>query len=406
MKKNDQQAKLLFLQLSIKGHPLFEDGLTFSVLNDQRVYQDKSDTLTNLNGNIWINNIVTLVGKNATGKTLLMKALIGDLMLLLQHKSIDQTPLSDLLIGDKPLELTSYFYGTDGYVYRDIVRFAKETSSQKWVITDEKIYQKKVNARVSKRDFLNFKEEHLITDRSNLDKMVAVLLAPDDSIFRTILATHEYQTQEIIDTLLFTNINALLYTNKTIPTEILEFLDPTIEYLKVELRQSEINGKQFFYHLKFKGQTEEIVETSFTIIEHYLSSGTAKGVTLYGELLHALKNGGIVFIDEFENHFNHAIIRAFIEYFADPKINSKRASLVFSTHYSEILDDLERGDEIYIVKRDQQIRLQRYSKAAVRNELNRSDVFDSDYLNGTAPDYEAYLKLRKATERAVKGIAK
>ena len=110
----------------------------------------------------------------------------------------------------------------------------------------------------------------------------------------------------------------------------------------------------------------------------------------------------VIFIDELENHFNHAIVQSFIEYFTNPRINKKRATLIYSTHYSELLSDIERSDEIYITRRDPKISLLRYSDADVRKDLNKTDVFDSDYLGGTAPEYESYLKLLKATEKAVK----
>ena len=114
-----------------------------------------------------------------------------------------------------------------------------------------------------------------------------------------------------------------------------------------------------------------------------------------------LKKGGMIYIDELVNHYNHTIVRTFIEYFANKKINKNHATLIFSTHYSEILEDFDRGDEIYIAKRDNKIHLQRYSSANVRNELNKADVFDSDYLGGTVPKYDSYMNLRKATEKVI-----
>lgn len=54
--------------------------------------------------------------------------------------------------------------------------------------------------------------------------------------------------------------------------------------------------------------------------------------------------------------------------------------LIFSTHYSELLNDLDRGDEVYIAKRNDKIELQRYSAANVRSDLKKAEVFDSDYL--------------------------
>jgi len=226
---------------------------------------------------------------------------------------------------------------------------------------------------------------------------LSAVLADDDSIFRMIIAKKNYQPQSIIDTLTFTNVNILIYDKPIVPTEILEYLDPTIEYLKID--QTEAGDA--IYKLKFKGNDKEITDNNFATIEYYLSSGTAKGVTLYQYVLHALEKGGIIFVDELENHFNHAIVRTFIEYFTDPEINVNGATLVFSTHYSELLDDLERGDQIYVAIRQEKMTFTRFSDTDMREDINRTEVFDADNLKGTSPDYEAYMALRKATKRVI-----
>lgn len=394
--------KLTFLKLVIEGHPLFENQVSFSVVNDSRVSWERAGQLTNLFGSVWVNNLITIIGKNATGKTTIMKTLIGTLTFLLYSKSINQTQLDDILIGTSPIKLTTYFWGNDMKVYKDALTLKLNAVDHSWHVSEEKIYEKQVITRTPKKELLNFEGIDPCLDRENLNnELAAYVLAPDDSIFRTILAKKNYQVQQIMDTLIFTNVNALFYTNGNVPAEILNFLDPTIEYLRVDNKQVEGDKKQMFYRLKFKNHPEEFTETNFATIEHYLSSGTAKGVTLYGNVLRALQTGGIIFIDELENHFNHAIVRSFIEYFADPRINTNRATLIFSTHYSELLDDLERGDEIYLTKREHKIQLQRYSKSGVRKDLSKSDVFDSNYLGGTAPKYQAYIKLRNATKGVV-----
>lgn len=198
------------------------------------------------------------------------------------------------------------------------------------------------------------------------------------------------------------NTNALFYDEEKVPVAILNFLDPSIEYLNIESETDDANHiKKIIYHLKFKNAKEEITATVFDVIQHYLSSGTAKSITLYGRVMIALKTGGIMFVDELENHFNHAIVRSFIEDFSDSKINTNRAMLIFSTHYSELLNDLDRGDEVYIAKRNDKIELQRYSAANVRSDLKKAEVFDSDYLGGTAPEYSAYLALKNVTKKVV-----
>jgi Predicted ATPases len=115
-----------------------------------------------------------------------------------------------------------------------------------------------------------------------------------------------------------------------------------------------------------------------------------------------LKDGGIIFVDEIENHFNHAIARTFLNYFKDPFININNAKLIFTTHYSEFLDDLERNDQIYIARRLDKISLTRYSSTNIRSDILRADVFMSNAISGTAPEYEAYMALKKATIKSIK----
>ena len=123
MKTTNVENKLYFLKTQIENHPRFEDGLEFSLMSDARITENTRDQLTNLSGNLWINNLITIVGKNATGKTTIMRTIIGILQLLLYRSSIDQTSLQDILIGDQPIKITTYFYGSDQVLYKDIVTF-------------------------------------------------------------------------------------------------------------------------------------------------------------------------------------------------------------------------------------------------------------------------------------------
>lgn len=390
--------QLRFLKMDISGHPLIKDGTELSLVADQRVYQNNADQLTNLFGRVWVNNLTTLVGRNATGKTALMKLVMGILSLLLNNKSIEQTRLNGILLGESEIKIKVYLYGSDKKIYLDKITLAPSgEKSKNWIISEEKIFEKKVNSQTSKKNMFDFKSIIPRINRQKLTDDLSAVLAKDDSIFRMVIAQDEYQPQVIIDTLAFTNVNVLIYDKPNVPTEILEYLDPTIEYLKIK----QTDAGNAIYKLKFKGSNKEITDNNFATIEYYLSSGTAKGVTLYQYVLHALQTGGIIFVDELENHFNHAIVRTFIEYFTDPEINVNRATLVFSTHYSELLDDLERGDQIYFAIRHEKMTFTRFSDTDMREDLSRTEVFDADNLKGTSPDYEAYMKLKKATKSVI-----
>lgn len=392
--------KLSFVEMTVFNHPLLESELTFSLLAEQRVMTDQHDSLTKLFGRNWVNNIISVVGKNATGKTTIMKLVMGVLSLLTQNKSISQTRLNEVLIGNNPIEIHTVWCGSDKKMYLDEMIFKRE--EDKWFISDELIWDKKVSENVTKKDFLEFKKDGNPLNRNDLDGIAASVLAEDDSIFRSVIKTNHYQVPEVFDTLFFTDVNALIYTpGQEVPGEILAYLDPTIEYLKL----NPTKDGSFFYQLKFKGEDKVIIENEFQKITNYLSSGTAKGVTLYANILAALKLGGIIFIDELENHFNHSIARTFMEYFTNPKINLHRSTLIFSTHYSEFLDEIDRGDQIFVARRDEKISLTRYSDTDMRPDISKSEVFQADNLGGTSPSYDAYIKLKNATIRAVKGDA-
>ncbi|KRM15509.1 hypothetical protein FD31_GL001225 [Companilactobacillus nantensis DSM 16982] len=350
-------------------------------------------------GSNYTNNVTAIVGKNATGKTMILKLTIGILSLILNDKSISETWLKNAFFDESDVAFTTYLYSEDGFIYKDELVIANNNETNGLIIKEEKIYRKKALTSDSKKRLLDFSKSKLIMDRNNLKPDVAAILAPDDSIFRTIIKMNNYLVPQITDNTVFTNINLFISNLGDVPSEILHYLDPSIEYLRIE--RADTKGRQTFYRLKFKNDDKEITDQNFATIEYYLSSGTAKGISLYTQILSVLKNGGIIFVDEIENHFNHAIARTFINYFKDPSINLNNAKLVFTSHYSEFLDDLDRNDQIYIARRLDKISLTRYSSTKMRTDIMRSDVFMSDSIHGTAPEYSAYLALKKATIKKI-----
>ena len=114
------------------------------------------------------------------------------------------------------------------------------------------------------------------------------------------------------------------------------FLDPSIEYLR-----GDVNDKVTDIQLKFYGK-EEISINNPLMLEHYLSSGTIKGLTVFMNALLSFYEGGYLLIDEIENHFNEEIVVTLVRFFLDKKVNKNGATIIFSTHYSELLDEFER----------------------------------------------------------------
>jgi hypothetical protein len=127
----------------------------------------------------------------------------------------------------------------------------------------------------------------------------------------------------------------------------------------------------------------------------YLSSGTIKGINVFVNAMKVLDKGGYLLIDELENHFNKEIVSTLIRFFMNSKVNRKGAVIVFSTHYPELLDEFERNDNIFIVRNRGGIQVDNLSNILDRNDIKKSEIYQSGYLQGTVPAYEAYMDLKK-----------
>lgn len=63
-------------------------------------------------------------------------------------------------------------------------------------------------------------------------------------------------------------------------------------------------------------------------------------------------NARYIVIGEIENSFHKNLVDNLRIMFADPTINTAKASLIYSTHYYQLLDFGDRTDKIDVLKRD------------------------------------------------------
>ncbi|MGL4950031.1 MAG: AAA family ATPase, partial [Anaeroplasmataceae bacterium] len=148
--------------------------------------------------------------------------------------------------------------------------------------------------------------------------------------------------------------------------------------------------------VKFKRFDTPEVELTDNELAISLSSGTLRGVELFIKAFKVLKNGGLLLIDEIESCFQKNVVSNLIFLFNDSDINLKNAQLMFSTHYVEILDILNRRDSIYIMKKvEGKVNVKNlYLDFKVRTENLKSKQFDNNVF-GTLLNYDQLLKVRK-----------
>jgi hypothetical protein len=270
-----------------------------------------------------------------------------------------------------------------------IVSSQDQSREIRYAIKEETLWTKSASSVATKKRLLDFEGIAPAATRSNDE----AFLPNDTSIIIAYNKQHQQHTQ-VCDLLSLTNINVLPVSDD-IPLDIVAFLDPTVENLSFAHEDKKIT-----VHLKFKGKPK-IVLSDPAELNHYLSSGTVKGIVTFTLAIRVLKSGGYLVIDELENHFNKEIVATLIRFFMDAGMNRMGGTLVFTTHYPELLDEFERNDCIYIIRNRDGITVSNLTDILKRNDLKKSDAYQSGFLEGTVPTYEAYMSLKKSIRLAI-----
>ena len=313
---------------------------------------------------------------------------------LLSNRPINHMRDKDILGQSNNVTLTIFYYyeKTAEICKLETTIAAKNMAGNGSVyrIAAERLWVKKSSKAMTRRQLLDFDDNELLMERNNNEKFL-----PDD-ISIIIAKNKEYNDiPEVADLLALTNINVLPLNGK-IPIEIIAFLDPSIEHLYFE---SEQRGSDFI-HLKFKEKNELVLSNPLEL-NRYLSSGTIRGIVIFTMALSILQKGGYILVDELENHFNKEIVCTLIRFFRSNELNKNGGTLIYSTHYPELLDENDRNDNIFITKNNGGITVDNLCTVLKRNDLKKSDIYQSDYLDGTAPLYSSYIELKRKIQSVI-----
>lgn len=380
------------LRITAEGLPLFKEKLDLNFYAQQRVAEGQKDVLFSLFSNIYLNSANGFIGINASGKTSVLKVILLVLELL-NNEPINHIETRDILGDSKEIKLNTYFFsGKTQEVCRLETFIAAVKSSSEGIryrIVSETLWTKSTDEVSTRKAMLDFEGIKPAIIRSSQEEFLS-----DDV---SIMIARNKKTKEhvrIVDLLKYTNVNVLPFS-EDIPTEVITFLDPTIESLHFDEKD-----KKQIIHLKFKGK-EEIILNNPLELNNYLSSGTVKGMITFTLAQEVLKSGGYIVVDEVENHFNKEIVTTLMRFFMDSKLNKNGGTLIFSTHYPELLDEYDRNDSIFITRNCNGITVENLSNILKRNDIKKSDAYQSGFLEGTTPTYEAYMQLKKSIAAAL-----
>ena len=383
------------LRISAHGLPLFKDTLTIDFFAQQRVSEDDKEYLYQISTkpNIYLNTANAFIGINASGKTSVLKVILLALSII-NNEPINHVDARNILGGADSVVFQISFIDADQKIClleTEITSRQSRTGGWIYSIVNEKLWEKNLKAVTTRKVLVDFSGIDPVATRNENE----VFLSDDVSF----IIAHNKQTGdrlEICSLLSFTNVNVLPFT-EDISLEIIAFLDPTIERLFFSKEEN-----KNFIHLKFFGK-DEIILNNAADLEQYLSSGTIKGIVTFSMAREVLKTGGYLIIDEIENHFNKEIVMTLLRLFMDSRLNKNGGTLIFSTHYPELLDAYDRNDGISIVRNQHGITVENLSNMLPRNDIKKSDAYQSGLLEGTTPTYEAYMRLKKSFAASIAG---
>lgn len=375
------------LRITAEGLPIFKEKLDLTFYAQQRIAEEQKCILHPLFSNVYLNTATGVIGINASGKTSVLKVILLALEII-NNEPINHIETRDILGDAKEVRLNTYFFSEkmkEIYLLETVISSRKSKSEgMNYSIVSETLWRKKADEVITRKAMLDFDGREPVMIRNGREEFLS-----DDV---SIMIAGNKKTKEhmrIVNLLKYTNENILPFSND-ISTEVIAFLDPTIERLHFDK-----NDSKTLIHLKFKGK-EEILLNNPAELNNYLSSGTIKGMITFTLAQEVLQNGGYMVVDEIENHFNKEIVTTLMRLFMDHKLNRKGGILIFSTHYPELLDEYDRNDSIFITRNCSGITVENLSNILKRNDIKKSDAYQSGFLEGTTPTYEAYMQLKKS----------
>jgi len=338
---------------------------------------------------LYTQKLAAFVGINASGKTSSLKLIFFAMAFLLDHVSLNEIPYGKELLQEGTKIILDFSYRGMCYELSSIIgiRKASRIADTELYFREEILFKKPLASMKSKKDVLYFDDTKPILYRSKLSQETLVFLQDDDSIIIGIARSQRSCLCSLINS---ANINFLHQIGSS-PTEILNVFDPTLDELTASESTDDVT-----YTVKFKNDSRPISGTNVWRINNLVSSGTIKGQNIMMLIEDVLQTGGYLIVDELENHMNKELVRMITDIFKNERINKYGACLIFSTHYAEILDFMDRKDNIYITRRNQtdaSIELLNYASEVKRNDVKKSDVILSNYIEGTAPSYESIQAL-------------
>ena len=387
------------LSLKIDGVKNFENGLFEFDFTNKKNARSNDGELFNINGSIYTHNVISLVGINSSGKSTSAKLLSWALDILsnssINPESFHNRTIPDIL--DDNIDLSFIAYSAKMKMIFKYCANIKKRNNYSLEIMDDCIYYKKFGQSISKKDTQDFVSSEVIT-RDSVKKAIQ-----QTSNSKYIISNYKFDSTECVlrYTDFYENFKIDLYTPDrflrapkfdNLSVNLLEYLDRSIDYIRKIDDEKATEDRT--YELKFKNRDK--VKLELYDLEDKLSTGTVRWISLFNIAVEVLKKGSYFVIDEIELSLHKSLSVDLIKLFSSKITNPLGATLIFTTHYTEILDHIKRTDSIYVTSKNDVglSNVVNLSDLIQRNDLMKSDYYLKNLTKiQTAPSRSIFNKL-------------
>lgn len=381
------------LYLKITGVKNYKNATFEFNFTNQKNARQATGELSKITDGIYTQNVIACTGINASGKTTAARLINWAIDYLatgsIYPRNFHNRNIFDIFDAEVTLSLVAYSTKKKMF-FRYAANLKKKERNELKIVDDSVSYKRKTGSK--KSDFLNFDYSQTIHRSEVIENMKKDLkkdfIVIDNSLddFLSILRYTAFYERFPVAFEMPDRFWSNSFRIGAIPKCRINYLDNAIEL--IELVQPDDEDK---IRIKFKNRDTEVV--SFFDLESKLSTGTLRWLNLFDSVVRTLKHGSYMIIDEIEMSFHKSLAIDIIKMFNSLRTNPYGATLIFTTHYSEILDFIHRTDSIYITSKDEDglSTLTNLSLAIKRNDLLKSDAYLKGLFNvKTAPSAQLF----------------
>jgi len=366
--------------------------------------KDKLDnSSTNIDDNLYLNNIACLVGHNGSGKTKVLNAL-AFLLFFTQNSYERQDKNKNIELEPHKLSENKNTFFEIEFIKNNKLYLYKLELNQEMIVNEylgvhkEKGYSflYKSNRDSEGKLSIDFSDKEIRLTEKDSTRLNEMKNITAFSFLRNGKYLSLMAIENIIEKIKYNRENSGfhgLFSNYKEHEIAMKFLEnPILKKNTLELMQdcdfgiSDILIKEANSKDAVLGSLQKIFlkhknnKKSFELPIYNESHGTQNSISLSVDLFNILEKGGLFIIDEIESGIHPYVVKKLISIFADEEINKNNAQLIFSTHQPWFLQDRTKT-QIFLLEKNKELSTEVWRLDEMEGIRNDENYF-AKYLAG------------------------